>query len=878
MGRMTRRAFTGATRPGQSIAEFWLQFPIVAQHRPNRSKNASRKFAVEALESRTLLATIPATLVRDINTVDTYPAELTPAGTNLFYTVKGSGPTGVELAITTVGGGSRLLQDFTPGPPVADPSYPNDPPTGPEDLTAVGNSVYFLASSGTSQDTLWTSNGSSVTQVSFADPADSAATVVSNLVAVGNTLYFTAQDPGNAQGVYTSRVDLWQLGPGDVQPVLLEPALSSEPNGVSDLTAVGNLLYFSVTNGATYDELWQTDGTAAGTEAVSYTSTSSGQTQDITNVNSIVNFNGVPVFAVDAGGPTLEELGLEGPVSLATFSPGDGPANFAVAGSQLFFVASDGTHGRELWVTNGTAQGTAMVKDIVPGSTGSYPTNLTSASGTLYFTITGPTDQNELWQSNGTSRGTALVTDLPGQPSNEHGYYGYGYGAAATAAAAPLLGAVGETLYFADSDSAHGEELWSTSPTQPPALVADIDPGPSSSAPHDFAEFNGALYFAAHNGSVPEENQLWEISGTTPQLVQSFSPSATNGSYVSAETAQLGQSVLFVADDGVNGPELWITSGTAAGTSLVADVDPSALVTLGSSAYFLTLTSSGSALWVTNGTAGGTSVVANLPQAPPSYGGSSQSLVAADGELYFVTTDGTAHGEDLWESNGSPAGTGVVKDFTIPAAATGVANPGLANLTAAGSLLYFTANDGVHGDQLWVTTGTASGTQMMSDINSQGAGGDPSDLTAVGNDVYFVAYEADNNVALWVSNGTAAGTLGIKDDFPTITMPVASPAPGQPATQSVAPSITALAAAGSSLYLVVEYIPDQYTGSSAVLDTLWTSNGTDSGTSQVAAPAPELRLRASARSFPWAARSSSSPTTARTATSCGAQTARPQAR
>ncbi len=40
--------------------------------------------------------------------------------------------------------------------------------------------------------------------------------------------------------------------------------------------------------------------------------------------------------------------------------------------------------------------------------------------------------------------------------------------------------------------------------SQAPALADDIDPGPDSSAPHDFVAFNGAVYFAAHDGTTPQ--------------------------------------------------------------------------------------------------------------------------------------------------------------------------------------------------------------------------------------------------------------------------------------------------------------------------------------------------------------------------------------
>src|SRR5215831_10699132 len=45
-----------------------------------------------------------------------------------------------------------------------------------------------------------------------------------------------------------------------------------------------------------------------------------------------------------------------------------GTPNFAVVGGKGYFVGSDGTTGTELWSTDGTAAGTALVKDLVPGN------------------------------------------------------------------------------------------------------------------------------------------------------------------------------------------------------------------------------------------------------------------------------------------------------------------------------------------------------------------------------------------------------------------------------------------------------------------------------------------------------------------------------
>ena len=75
------------------------------------------------------------------------------------------------------------------------------------------------------------------------------------------------------------------------------------------------------------------------------------------------------------------------------------PNYLTAVGSTLFFSASDGTNGTELWKSDGTPAGTVLVKDINPGTAGSTPTYLINVGGTLYFAATTTTYGNELWSS-----------------------------------------------------------------------------------------------------------------------------------------------------------------------------------------------------------------------------------------------------------------------------------------------------------------------------------------------------------------------------------------------------------------------------------------------------------------------------------------------
>lgn len=100
----------------------------------------------------------------------------------------------------------------------------------------------------------------------------------------------------------------------------------------------------------------------------------------------------------------------------------------------VFFSANDGVAGRELWRTDGTATGTWMVADLVPGSVGSLPSQLsawapcpggncgssrgTGASEQLWFMARLPAGSGQLdrvaFSSDGSRQGTRRVNQATG--------------------------------------------------------------------------------------------------------------------------------------------------------------------------------------------------------------------------------------------------------------------------------------------------------------------------------------------------------------------------------------------------------------------------------------------------------------------------------
>src|ERR1700709_1280247 len=144
------------------------------------------------------------------------------------------------------------------------------------------------------------------------------------------------------------------------------PGGSSMVSGISDLFYSGSYVYFSADDGSGSGSLlWRTDGTAAGTTELSR-SYNGGSAANLTAVGGNIFFMGAD--SVHGSGLFIVN-GETGAVTFvaAVFSA----SHFTAVGSTLFFQASDGDNGSELWSSDGTATGTGIVKDFIPGGDGS---------------------------------------------------------------------------------------------------------------------------------------------------------------------------------------------------------------------------------------------------------------------------------------------------------------------------------------------------------------------------------------------------------------------------------------------------------------------------------------------------------------------------
>src|SRR5262249_19930171 len=139
-----------------------------------------------------------------------------------------------------------------------------------------------------------------------------------------------------------------------------------------------------------------------------------------------------------------------------------------------------------------------------------------------------------------------------------------------------------------------------------------------------------------------------------------------------------------------------------------------------------------------------------------------------NGTLFFTAFD-PVNGQELWKSDGTTAGTALVKDIrpgSMSAFVDSDEYPFNPFLTAVGGTLFFTADDGTSGAELWKRDGTAAGTVLVKAIVPGGGSSGPQRLTNVSGTLYFMAWTAEAGYELWKSDGTAAGTILVKDIRP----------------------------------------------------------------------------------------------------------------
>jgi ELWxxDGT repeat protein len=560
-------------------------------------------------------------------------------------------------------------------------------------------------------------------------------------VEVNGTLYFTwlRSDIG---------LELWKSDGTADGTVLVKDINPGTAHGyIGPSVAYHGQDFFVAQTATTGRELWKSDGTEAGTQLVKELVPG---TADLV-LRGFFVVNDRLLFAAIGANTGLEWFITDGTAAgthiLKDINPGIGYGIFSenlpapsgaplawLSDGEIYFSGYDGAGGYKLWKTDGTEAGTVIANPSGPTLGSTYPwqasfngaqyytasgqlwridpsgatipittgANQTlrvsrpvAAGGYLYFIGTGTDNVARLYQTQGQPDSTVLTPKAPVSPTS-------------------MTSAAGQ-LFFVASDAEHGSELWVTDGTN--THVIDINPGTVGSSPANVFEFRGTLYFSATNGISGGE--LWRSDGTNTTMVKDINAGPSSALGIS-QTFRRGTRIWFAANDGIHGNELWSSDGTFGGTTFVKDLDPTNLNSNPSLSnplgccqddghthqvgFFNANTNGASGFWRTDGTSQGTFRLTGLE----SYAlTTAQYVVPFGNRVMFAGSDAT-HGMQLWTSDGTQAGTRLVKNIGPNAFPD--------SLTEINGRLVFSASTPETGRELWISDGTEAGTHLAVDL------------------------------------------------------------------------------------------------------------------------------------------------------------------
>ncbi|WP_257459922.1 ELWxxDGT repeat protein [Archangium lipolyticum] len=472
-----------------------------------------------------------------------------------------------------------------------------------------------------------------------------------------------------------------------------------------------------------------------------------------------------PSAVDDVNAPALREdgraLSTGEPYLVRDINPlgqGSRPEAVVVVNGTLFFIRESGPSAG-LWKSDGTETGTVLVRSANDFGSARF---LTDVGGTLFF-YDGL--NHALWKSDGTQAGTISIRDDMPQVvatavvngrlfllTNTSLWVSDGTAAGTVPlqsdafTSARGLVAMNGTLFFSATTSA-GVHLWKSdgtaSGTAPLKHVSA-----SELTTLQLVPVNGTLFFLVNEFNAIDDS-LWRSDGTgegtfpLKEDVDSFaSLVASNGR-------------LFFSSE----EELWASDGTKDGTVHVASLDyplSSLMATPGGVVFSTWRSDQGSELWKSDGTEGGTGLVMD-PCPETSFGTPYELASTRNAAFFLISCNPGSTDYALWKSDGTESGTGLVKDGPLRISD---GNSSIQETLAVdvNGTLFFWADDGVHGLEPWKSDGTTAGTVLIRDTVPARAGSDPEHLVAVGNTVFFSANDGSNSRRLWKSDGSAAGT------------------------------------------------------------------------------------------------------------------------
>lgn len=649
------------------------------------------------------------------------PSWITNVNGLVYFTAED--PTrGTELWKTDgTSAGTANVRDINPGVAGSDPKM----------LTNLNGTLFFSAEDNLTGHELWKSHGThSTTRLVKDIYPGSSSSELANLTAMGDFVYFSASD-----GV--SGFEIWKSKGTPTTTTMLTDWDLEYPTSFSQFQVVENMLYFFAPrsdDGYHYQILYSTDGTADHT----YEELRSTDAQDlnITKLNDEYYFLEVR-WNEEVYAPFLHlyKLGsYAAPVRtfrifLDLFE--ENPENLrpelvSVNNALYFFAILNPDDGYKLLKSDGTYEGTEVLIDTYQPTESSNPSLFTPAeNGVTFFRSeryirsipNGKGGREAVWRTDGTSEGTFMINEM------ERIWY---------------IINVGELTYFGGIDETETWQLWVTDGTLTGTTLLKEIPEIRYASPQPAAAVNGILYFSA-----PYDG-LWRSMGTpsTTLKLKDFRSVEFIG--------KGGGRAIFYVVTATGAHELWRSTGSINSTAKLKGIRQGGWAqrgprtTVNDIFYFVADDGvHGSEIWRSNGTTSGTYLMQDLRTNDPNSW-DILSMAAHNDTLYF-SAKGNSGQNVLYKSSGTGAGTSPIKEVGS-----------IYGYMSYGNQLLFLDKKPSSDEsyELWSTNGSSAGTSLVKVINEE-AGSDL-DYRLIDNVIYFVV---DNFKNIWRTDGTACGTF-----------------------------------------------------------------------------------------------------------------------
>lgn len=590
----------------------------------------------------------------------------------------------------------------------------------PKNLTKFNNKVIF-----NEETKLWVSDGSEIgTQVLKTFQYLGYSQFSSFYGILNDKFYFSPYD--------ANENELWISDGTSAGTQLLKdlnPNGSSSPNY---FIKIQNKLFFRANNN---DEAWQTDGTPAGTTFIQTIPNPEG-----VSANNIINPEFIytstnQLFFKNYDSQNNYELwrsdGINTSMVKNIITGNQSSSNNdkkVKIGNVWYFNASD-SRGSELWKSDGTPEGTSIVKDINLGANSTFIQEIVAVDNIIYF-ITISTNENKkrLWRSDGSESGTFEIPLNSGYTQNYDVNPQY-------------LTAVGNKLFF--KGLSNQGYLWVSDGT-----IENTRPIPNTTISGNLKNLvsaNGKLFFTNEG--------LWVSDGTTTGTKAIVARIGTPNTPISPICLlEFQNKIYFFAEffgGSYVGDALWESDGTLTGTKIVKefneindDLSSSVLLFLEKSnnrMYFRVKPSSTSFdFWTSDGTTSGTSKLKTI-----NINSSSQTFKFGSLNNIFFMFLTTSIGRPImgWSSDGTTEST--INFLQKTFRNSSVSNPKVFN-----NKLYFGIDDDNYGHELWSSNGTVEGTNLVGEVRSGPPSSFPTGLMDFYDELLFWAYDDINGSEL----------------------------------------------------------------------------------------------------------------------------------